>query len=118
MSVAEFPATYIYEKVDISYELDDEKSCAKPATKIHKVEDLKTAIILKLNNILGKMRETACPVTKVKQYFGKNERNSLPSYGKISHYYKSITQDFFNYICYGKTKISESSVIRVTKRNI
>lgn len=63
MSVAEFPATYIYEKVDISYELDDEKSCAKPATKIHKVEDLKTAIILKLNNILGKMRETACPVT-------------------------------------------------------
>ena len=39
MFLADFAATKIYEKADVAYEPDDEKSYLKPVAEIYKEED-------------------------------------------------------------------------------
>lgn len=62
MCLADFATTYIYKKVDVDFEPDDEKSYIKPVLEINKEEYVKTAITTKLKNGWGKTRKRTRPI--------------------------------------------------------
>ena len=66
--LADFTASYIFEKADINYEQKDEKSYIKPVAEIHKEEDLEIVITKSLKNV------------------GKSEEKNSNNYNKISQY--------------------------------